>query len=708
MRLLSSVLALLASTSPSLLFAVSVTVSVTDSHCGDGQGYVTANPSGGLPPYTYVWSTGSTAQTIGPVPPGDYTVTVTDGLMNTAQATGTVSEVPNLYEPYQFTALPDCEGLCSGWTTIDESSMGGTAPYTYDWISPLIQGGQATFMGTCALLPAPLHVEDANGCTGDFFLTVNSSPMGFPSVGPVLAECGNQSNGSMTLVDDYFSNAWYHVVGNGIDSIYAFNAAPYVITGLPAGAYGIELWDPNPHPPYGQAGVVYCTGASQFQIPSIAEPCGSVSGKVYHDADQNCTLNGSDLLLPYRVLTIEPGPAYAITDGNGQSQQNLAYGAYTLGQTLTSDVQLCPAQDPVPFSIDALTPTAVIDLADSSTIPHDVSIWVGNASAMPGFPTWAWVEVRNNSAYPSGALTITLTFDPLLQNTSTAQWTLPSLAPFGMVGYTFHADVPADIGLLGSTLSYSATVTNPASEVNTANNTAGTTVIITGSYDPNDKQGRTSSGLSDFQYFLDQDADITYTVRFQNTGTAAASTVVIRDTIDADLDLSSLEIIGASHAFTPSFGAGRELVFTFTNINLPDSGADFMGSQGSITYRIAPRAGLLVGEVLNNTAGLYCDFNPPVITNTVSHVVELSTAVGGESRKDVRMYPNPAQDVLCISASDVIRSISVIAADGRSVIQQQLYSRSTQLSIGELPAGSFTVLLFTLNGERHHERLIKY
>ncbi len=360
------------------------------------------------------------------------------------------------------------------------------------------------------------------------------------------------------------------------------------------------------------------------------------------------------------------------------------------------EVQLCPAQDPVPFTIDAFTPSAVIDMADSSTVPHDVSIWVSLSDARPGFSTSAWVHVTNNSAYPSGALTISLNYDPLLQSASTSQWTIPGLNPYAAADHMFHADVPADIDLLGTVLTYTGTVANTASEVNATNNTATATVTITGSYDPNDKQARTSSELSDHQYFLDQDQHITYTVRFQNTGTAAAQTVVIRDTLDEDTEIASLEILGASHAFTPSFGQGRELIFTFNNINLPDSGTDYTGSQGSISYRIKPENDIVLGDVIENTAAIYFDFNPPIITNTVAHVVDFSTAVvhaQGHVAAGISAWPNPTGDFLNILLKDTdARLLGVFDMQGAR-FQPAFEQRSgrIRMDVRDLPSGIYAI-----------------
>ncbi|TXI77581.1 MAG: hypothetical protein E6Q44_13365, partial [Flavobacteriales bacterium] len=60
---------------PSALTAGS---SVTPAICGQANGGAQVNPSGGTGPYTYLWNTGSTAQSINGVNGGTYSVTVTD------------------------------------------------------------------------------------------------------------------------------------------------------------------------------------------------------------------------------------------------------------------------------------------------------------------------------------------------------------------------------------------------------------------------------------------------------------------------------------------------------------------------------------------------------------------------------------------------------------------------------------------------------
>lgn len=682
--------------------AVEVFLTSLDATCFQCNGVATASASGGLPPYNYVWSpappTGQGTPSATGLCPGEYSVEVTDGLGNTAQATVTINSLGGLgMNMYASEIQYACEGSCSGWASIDQNSIPGTPPYTYDFPFPqfgMFGASSVTFPGLC---PGEtiITVTDANGCAGIIQTYISSYPAGGPGVLSTSPACGSLPSGSVTMPGEFGGDIAYLVQSATFDSIYNFGSStgPYVLGGIPPGTHTVYFWW-NQGGIDGIPGIAYCTTGTEFTIGSLAGPCGSVNGRAYHDANEDCTFNGFDLGQPYRVLTIEPGGLFAITDGAGNYQRNLDLATYTIEQPATpQEVALCPASGSAAFTLDNATPLATIDFANLSTVPHDLSVSLSSSNARPGFSTQVWISVVNNSAFPSGQVNIALSYDALLLNPSTAAWTVPAIEPYGSRMLSFMANVPAEIGLLGSNLNYGATATNTASEVNTVNNTAFIDVIITGSYDPNDKQGHTSSRTSGNQYFLDQDDHIDYTVRFQNTGTAAAETVVIRDEIDTDLDITSLQILGASHDFVPSFGDGRELVFTFNDIDLPDSTTDLLGSQGFISYRIKPNDDIVVGDVLENTAGIYFDFNPPIITNTTSHVVDFSTGTEEQAQAgdQLQVFPNPAKEVLTVMFPEhPSRALALYAIDGRSMdVPRTSTSTSIQLDVRQLDPGTY-------------------
>ncbi|NNC82680.1 MAG: T9SS type A sorting domain-containing protein [Flavobacteriales bacterium] len=138
---------------------------------------------------------------------------------------------------------------------------------------------------------------------------------------------------------------------------------------------------------------------------------------------------------------------------------------------------------------------------------------------------------------------------------------------------------------------------------------------LTCAYDPNDKQVF-PVGYSE-EHYVHPDSTLEFLVRFQNTGNAPATDVIIRDTIDDDLDLGTFELVANSHSvFTTVKPNDREVEFYFQNIMLPDSVNNEPESHGLVSYRMKPIEGTPLLTELNNTAHIFFDTNPPIVTNT--------------------------------------------------------------------------------------------
>ena len=173
--------------------------------------------------------------------------------------------------------------------------------------------------------------------------------------------------------------------------------------------------------------------------------------------------------------------------------------------------------------------------------------------------------------------------------------------------------------------------------------------VVTGSYDPNDKTGY-PLGVDSAHYIL-QNQDIEYVVRFQNTGTDTAFTVVIRDTLSTDLDIFSVRSGVSSHNYSFRMHGPRVLEWTFNNIMLPDSNVNEAESHGFIKFKVSQNQDLPFGTVINNSAAIYFDFNAPVITNTYFHTIGdpfmtvIATATepiaANVQQASVRVMPNP-------------------------------------------------------------------
>src|SRR5207253_4072784 len=117
--------------------APTVTASATSAGCSIANGTATANPSGGTPAYTYLWSPGGqVTQTATGLSGGVYTVIVTDA--NGCSVTTTIN-IASTTAPTTAAVSTNAKcGLNNGTATATPS--GGTPAYTYAW-SP--SGGNA-------------------------------------------------------------------------------------------------------------------------------------------------------------------------------------------------------------------------------------------------------------------------------------------------------------------------------------------------------------------------------------------------------------------------------------------------------------------------------------------------------------------------------------------------------------------------------------
>ncbi|MHA2620993.1 MAG: DUF7619 domain-containing protein [bacterium JZ-2024 1] len=167
-------------------------------------------------------------------------------------------------------------------------------------------------------------------------------------------------------------------------------------------------------------------------------------------------------------------------------------------------------------------------------------------------------------------------------------------------------------------------------------NTGGGTYTVQAPWDPNDKLTITTypcervdvNGVPQCaRYFIpmaNATDPIEYMIRFENKAeaTAPAVNVVITDVLDPDLDPSTLNVINSSHPHvfqTPEVN-GQTVIFRFTDINLPPNTNPPEG-EGFVRFTVKPRPGLPPGTEIRNKASIVFDFNPPIETPEVVHIL---------------------------------------------------------------------------------------
>ncbi len=147
-----------------------VTLSVADVRCfGENSGGVVAQPSGGVPPYNYVWSSGSSIASAQNLAAGDYTLTLTDANGCTLQTDVEVRE-PAPYEPTFEVERQPCADRANGLL-----SVSGFPPGTRYGLNRTPNSDVPRFNGIGGG-PLTLNVVDSAGCRFAYSFSMPTLP----------------------------------------------------------------------------------------------------------------------------------------------------------------------------------------------------------------------------------------------------------------------------------------------------------------------------------------------------------------------------------------------------------------------------------------------------------------------------------------------------------------------------------------------------
>jgi hypothetical protein len=313
-------------TQPSAITNV-IASTVTNVGCyGGNNGSVTvSNPTGGTPPYTYLWNTIPTqvTQTASNLIAGTYIVTVTDskGCTTTSTATVTQPAQPLSNVIGQTVQNVKCNGTATGIITVT-NPVGGTPPYSYKWNTSPIQNTQIA-----TNVPAGVYsvtVTDNNGCIATAFTTV-TEPTKITNVQASVVknvQCFGEANGSARVSDPRGGTPPY---------TYQWNTTPVqntqIATNLKAGEYIVTIADANgcqaqslititqPNAPLSAV-----TAKVEKQISCFGENNGSVSIPIPTGGTPPYSVmwNGNSSLNTFVLTGLRPGTYSAIVkDANG-------------------------------------------------------------------------------------------------------------------------------------------------------------------------------------------------------------------------------------------------------------------------------------------------------------------------------------------------------------------------------------------------------
>jgi Big-like domain-containing protein len=346
------------------------------------------------------------------------------------------------------------------------------------------------------------------------------------------------------------------------------------------------------------------------------------------DAVSPCAPGPGESGLGGRRVQLNPGGKIAYTNNSGAYYFTVAPGNYTL--TLLDDpqwAQSCPsAGAPLSYTIaeGQLIQDANFGIAPIGTV-KDLVIASASGPARPGFIVTYSITADNvgNTTLPSASISFAappeLAQPPVSisdggqLNGGTVEWPSIQMIPGQRVWRSVSYQVPVSTPI-GTILTATAMIGPTVDDATPADNTALVSTIVRGSYDPNEKLVTPSGRIL-------RTASLHYHVGFQNVGTDTAFTVVVRDTIDAGLDLATFRSGASRHPYTLELN-GRKIIWKFAGIDLPDSNASEPNSHGFFEYTIQPSTAAPDGALLRNFADIYFDFNSAVTTNTTVNTID--------------------------------------------------------------------------------------
>ncbi|MEO8069294.1 MAG: choice-of-anchor L domain-containing protein [Flavobacteriales bacterium] len=644
---------------PAVPLGVGLVSSINQSCFGSNNGQATVVANGGTAPYIYTWNTappqiGATASGLGS---GTWTVSITDA-NGCSTSLGVVIGGPTAPLALSITSVTDvlCHGANTGAATV--SASGGTAPYTYTWLNPPVNGPTITDLlaGTFTVV-----VVDANGCSASVNVTISEPAT---SIGIFVESFQN--------VSCFGGNDGYATVeatgGSGSYSI-VWNTAPQqtgaTATGLSAGLYTVTVTDnngcdtPKDHP------VVITQPAAALSIASATSIFGAFNISCHGNPDGWIDVSVSGGTAPY---------SYTWTDDFGattgiEDLSTLVAGNYYLS---VGDANGCSTNatfsltEPAALGTSASITTAACQGSNDGAI--DVSV---SGGAVPYIYDWTGANgftasTQDLSGLVAGVYTLTITDANGCSVTEAHDVNQPGLFSISAILSNFNgsgvscqssANGSIDASVSGGTLPYQLGWTGPNGFTASTEDISG---LAAGTYNLTVTDG---NGCGTFNsYTLTAPATL-------NVNAVAAliggGTIGCNGAVDGSINAT---IVGGTPGYAIAWTGPNG--FTANSEDINGLGA------GSYTIAVTDLNGC-------NASAMVVLTQPTVLTNSVS----------------VSQY-NSGNAISCDASSNGSIDLSVLGGSAPYTIAwtgPNGFTASTQ-DIGGLAAGTYNVTITDANG----------
>jgi hypothetical protein len=417
---------------------IAVNTTVTNATCIQSDGSAIAFGSGGVPPYSYVWSNGQTGNTATNLTgPDVYTVVATDANGCIGQGSAFVNSSTPITVTYSETP-----SQCTASTgSITLNPVGGTPPYTAEWNTFPITTGL-----TITNFPAGTYgfeVTDAVGCIRT----------GIAVISPI-STINAMAGASTVICPATTGNVATSVSGTNPPFTYSWNtgATTSSLTGVSLGIYSCIITDAvgcsvtksvslNASSPLnvsvattpvtcifntdGQAMATVTGGTAPYTYSysngtttanatnlamddywlsvSDANGCSSnpfhfwitnaalvddcyctISGNVYHDVSADCIYDMGEPGIE-NIMVHCTGFGYAFTDANGYYSFQVPTGTYTITEQVNGYYPLgtCQPIDETVSVVAASGCNTVVNIANDMNLISDLKLLTFNSTIPP-------------------------------------------------------------------------------------------------------------------------------------------------------------------------------------------------------------------------------------------------------------------------------------------------------------------------------------
>ena len=440
-----------------------------------------------------------------------------------------------------------------------------------------------------------------------------------------------------------------------------------------------------------------------------------ISGRVFYDKNSNGRWDTDELLLRDRM--VRAGNGLSVNTGvNGRYDLLLAAGRnYNLSlDSRTGWIDAAPQTVQVRDSIRFYEVNFALQPANTQW--RDLSVRIvpaqGTKARLDTAESYAVIVENRGILHTSGSLNLhfnsklantVVTPAPDVINNGRFTWNLTNLVPGEERRILLHTRFPSSRFNTNEQVSFTASMSldEGGDGVPDDNRDSLPQTLGHGTSGGVEKLQIPAAGAGDsLAYVGTGEQDIHYIIRFENTGTDTARTITIIDTVDISLQIAYIRETGASHSYTremlldPNLPGKAVFVYTFDNINLPPStgNPEYTLARGFFGFRIGLKNGNPSGTIIRNRAGVYLDYDAPLLTTTVACMLQDEMSTNNLSIASFRIYPNPTTGMIQVALHEgnQIWQIRIADAGGRSLqVPTRVQGTSLHVDASALQSGTY-------------------